>query len=480
MDGMRNSMKLVALLSVLLSSQHGVAQFSLSDSIVVRALHDEILGRGECYENLRTLCKDVGHRLSGSASADRAISWGLSVLRSSGSDTAWLQPVMVPHWTRGDVERAWMHVGNGPEQALAIAALGGSIGTMGTFSDSGEDGFVEAEVLMVKRFESLDTLGREAVEGKIVLFNRAMDPLLINTGSAYGGVFNQRSQGAVQAAKLGGVGALVRSLTHALDSFPHTGGMRYDDQVHRIPAAAISTIDAQRISDALKGGEPVRIGMQLSCELYPDVQQANVIAEWKGSEFPDEYIVVGGHLDSWDIGEGAQDDGAGVVHSIEVLRALRAIGYEPRHTLRVVLFINEENGNAGGKTYARVAAEMGLVHVAAVESDAGAGLPRGYSLDAIDSSVGVIRSWASGLEPYGLRSFRRGGSGVDIGPLKTEEPGGHRPILVGLRPDSQRYFDYHHSDRDVFETVHKRELELGAAALASMIYLLDQQNWTGK
>jgi hypothetical protein len=449
------------------------ADWSAVDSVQVRAIHDEILNHGECYENLRVLCKDIGHRLSGSEGAERAIDWGLQVLSraESGGDTAWLQPVMVPHWSRGPRELAWMRIGDGVRQPMRVAALGGSVGT---------DGPMEAEVVMVKKFEALDTLGREQIEGRIVLFNRAMDPLLINTGAAYGGAYNQRSRGAVEAANRGGVAALVRSLTHALDSFPHTGGMRYDEDasLRRVPAAAVSTVDAQKISDALKLGERVWVGLNMGCELFADVEQANVIAQWRGSEFPDRYIVVGGHLDSWDIGEGAHDDGAGIVQSIEVMRALRATGYQPRHTLRVVLFINEENGNNGGKTYARRAAEDGLLHVAAVESDAGGGVPRGYSLDAGDAPVARIRSWSDGLDPYGLLSFRRGGAGVDIGPLKQEMPAGHRPVLVGLRPDSQRYFDYHHSDRDVFETIHKRELELGAAALASMVYLLDRTDWS--
>ena len=214
--------------------------------------------------------------------------------------------------------------------------------------------------------------------------------------------------------------------------------------------------------------------MRMNSQDLGTVEQGNVVGEWRGSEFPDEIITLGGHLDSWDIGEGAHDDGSGVVHTLEALRALKAIGYTPRRTLRFVLFINEENGNRGGKTYAAVAAEehvLGLRHVAAMESDAGGFVPRGVRMDAPDEGVAMVRGWAKTLEPYNLHYFGRGGAGVDIGPLKNLEP---RPLLMGLVPDGQRYFDLHHSSQDVWENVHKRELELGAATCASMVLMLDR------
>jgi carboxypeptidase Q len=296
-----------------------------------------------------------------------------------------------------------------------------------------------------------------------------MDPLMINTGAAYGGAYDQRSKGATEAARYGAVGTLVRSLTHAQDTFPHTGAMNYLDDVVRIPAAAISTVDASALHNGLKNDPNLLFSMQLTCEAFEDVEQANVIAEIRGSEFPDEYIIVGGHLDSWDIGEGAHDDGAGIVQSIEVLRILRALDYEPRHTIRVVLFVNEENGNNGGETYAKVAKENGQVHFAAIESDAGGFSPRGFSFESTDEAYAHYLSLAPVLEEYGVHMSRRGWSGVDIRPLKNDYV-----TLIGLIPDTQRYFDYHHSKRDVWENVNKRELELGAGAMTSLVYLLDQ------
>ena len=264
-------------------------------------------------------------------------------------------------------------------------------------------------------------------------------------------------------------------MTHALDTLPHTGSLRYNADIPRIPAAAISTVDASALSQASKAAtSPLTVRMRMNCVDLGTAEQGNVIGEWRGSERPDEIITLGGHLDSWDIGEGAHDDGSGVVHTLEALRTLKAVGYTPRRTMRFVLFINEENGNRGGKKYAQVAAEEhleGLRHVAAMESDAGGFVPRGVRMDALDSGVEMVRSWAATLEPYNLHYFGRGGAGVDIGPLKELEP---RPLLMGLVPDGQRYFDLHHSSQDVWENVHKRELELGAATCASMLLLLDR------
>ena len=213
----------------------------------------------------------------------------------------------------------------------------------------------------------------------------------------------------------------------------------------------------------------------MNCAAFDDVLQGNVIGQWTGTEKPNEIITIGGHLDSWDIGEGAHDDGAGVVHTLEALRILKAIGYQPKRTLRFVLFINEENGNRGGKEYARKAAieneESDLVHVGAMESDAGGFVPRGFRIDATDSATAIVRSWEGLFDPYNIHLFRRGGAGVDISPLKTLNP---RPTMLGLSPDGQRYFDFHHSSQDVFENVHKRELELGAATFAAALVMLDQ------
>lgn len=428
------------------------------DSVMVRSIYNEILSSGECYEQLRILCKDVGPRLSGSENAQKAVEWGRLLLESYGADSVFLQEVMVPKWERGCCESATIKSGK-EEIKVNICALGGSVSTQGP---------INAQVIEVRQLAELAMLGKETIEGKIVFFNRALDPLQINTGAAYGGAFDQRTDGASEAARYGAVGTLVRSLTLAEDSYPHTGAMNYADDVARIPAAAISTSDAKLLSEMLKNDPGLQISLTLNCLRHPDVLSYNVIAELKGWEYPDRYIVVGGHLDSWDKGEGAHDDGAGIVQSIEVLRTFQSLGIKPRHTLRVVLFMNEENGNDGGETYAEKAKEAGLHHVAAVESDAGGFTPRGFRIEARDDQSEKFKTWASLFEPYDLHLFQRGYSGVDIRPLKDGTV-----ALFGLAPDSQRYFDFHHSDRDVFENVHKRELELGAASIAALIWLID-------
>ncbi len=438
-----------------------------NDSLLLRSIYDEALTNGEAYSNLRILTKDIGHRLSGSQSAANAMEWGQSVMNAYGADRTWIMPVVVPSWTRGDIARSTAYIGQ-RELPLHVTALGGSIGTPNNQT-------IRGKVIMVKNVDALDTLPKSDIEGRIVLFNRPMDPVLINTGAAYGGAVDQRGNGASAAAKAGAVGALVRSMTHALDTLPHTGALRYNDAVDRIPAAAISTVDATLLSRELQSHPDLEVSLQMNCEAFDDVEQGNVIGEWTGTVLPNEVITIGGHLDSWDIGEGAHDDGAGVVHTLETLRILKAIGYQPRRTLRFVLFINEENGNRGGKEYARQAGieheQSELVHVAAMESDAGGFVPRGFRIDASDSATAIVRSWEDLFAPYNVHLFRRGGAGVDISPLKTLTP---RPTMLGLSPDGQRYFDFHHSSQDVFENVHKRELELGAATFAAALVMLDQ------
>jgi carboxypeptidase Q len=433
---------------------------SNSDSLMLDKIHHEILMHGECYENLRFLCKNIGHRLAGSESAAKAIAWGEQILENYKPDSVFLMPVEVPHWTRGNYERGSYRKENGESSTLALTALGGSVGTNGT---------IKSQVVEVKSFDDLKSLGEEKIRGKIVFFNKAMDAALINTGAAYGGAYPIRGAGPSEAAKYGAVGCLIRSLTLADDNYPHTGATRYQDSIAQIPAAALSSVASRQLSVDLKSNPSLIFELTLSCEAFPRTMQSNVIAEIKGKDFPDEYITIGGHLDSWDIGEGAHDDGTGIVQSIEVLRSLLAIGYKPRHSIRIVLFINEEFGNDGGETYARVCKEQNLIHVAAIESDGGGFTPAGFSCETNDSQFLLFKSWAPLLEPYNLFKFRQGGSGVDIRPLKD-----NRIALFGLQVDGQRYFDYHHSNNDKFENVNKRELELGAAAMASLVYLIDK------
>jgi hypothetical protein len=456
---------------VLFSGIQASAQTTLnpsSDSTLIRAIYDEVLANGEAHENLRVLTKTIGHRLSGSPQADSAMVWGAELLSRYGSDSVFVMPVTVPSWTRNDVSTATAHLSDGTTIPLHITALGGSIGTPNNQP-------IRSKILIVKHLNALDTLPRSLTEDRIILFNRAMDPVLINTGAAYGGANDQRGGGAIAASKAGSQGALVRSMTHSLDTIPHTGAMRYQDGVGKIPAAAISTVDARLLAELYKSDPELEVEFTLNCEALPEVVQGNVIGEWTGSEYPDEIITIGGHLDSWDIGEGAHDDGAGIVHTIEALRLLKAVGYTPKRTLRFVLFINEENGNRGGKKYAELAGQEldrgEKTYVAAMESDAGGFSPRGFNLDAADEYYDLFKGWAELFEPYNLYHFRRGWAGVDIGPLKRLD---HRPMMIGLVPDGQRYFDFHHTSQDTFENVHKRELELGAAAMASILILIDK------
>lgn len=423
----------------------------------IRKIFDEALENGESYENLRVLCKKVGARLSGSAAADQAVYWGEDVMEGLGLDSIWLQELMVPRWERGSIETAYTN--NGAE--INILALGGSIGT--------PTGGITGELIEVTSFEELNRLGVAKIKGKIVFFNRPMEPKHISTFAAYGGCVNQRGSGASEAAKLGAIAVLVRSMNLKEDHFPHTGGLRYQDGVKKIPGAAISTIDANELAFELQQGLKISVTLEMNCQQLKDVKSFNVIGELKGRVSPEKIITVGGHLDSWDVGEGAHDDGAGVVQSMEVLRIFKAIGYQPKNTIRAVLFMNEENGNRGGKKYATLAAENNEVHIAALESDRGGFSPRGFSVDG--KGYAKINSWIPLLKPYGVYETLKGFAGVDIGPLKNT----HTDItLIGLVPDSQRYFDYHHSADDVFENVNKRELELGGASMAALIYLIDQ------
>lgn len=435
------------------------------DETNIRKIFDESLSNGASYENLTHLCKDIGHRLSGSENAEKAVEWGFEVLSGMGLDKVYKQEVMVPHWVRGNIEEATIEnsarIGTKP---MKIFALGGSEGTPKTG--------IRANVVMVNNFEELEQLGEEGVTGKIVFYNRPMDEKLINTFAAYGGCVDQRWKGAIEAVKYGAVAVLVRSLTHKEDNHPHTGSMGYPEWGERIPAAAVSIEDANALEEVIKAEGTAQVMMKLNCRSMPDVLSHNVIGEITGSVYPDSVILVGGHLDSWDVGEGAHDDGAGVVHSIEVLRLLKAIGYQPRFTIRCVLFMNEENGNRGGKKYAELAKINQEYHYFALESDRGGFTPRGFSIDTkLEQDVQQIAAFKSLLEPYGLHVFEAGYAGVDIGPLKDVQD---TITMAGFIPDSQRYFDHHHAETDVLEAVNKRELELGAAAMASLIYLIDK------
>ncbi|TPE42653.1 M20/M25/M40 family metallo-hydrolase [Pontibacter mangrovi] len=438
------------------------------DSATIKKIYDNALTSFESYENLRYLTKQIGARLSGSPQAAAAVEWSRQLMEKMDLDTVYLQEVMVPHWVRGEKE-----IGRVTNSRLLgnvdmhIVALGGSVGT-------GKQG-LSAEVVEVKSFEELEKLGKKKVKGKIVFFNRPFDNTLIQTGSAYGGAVDQRGGGPVAAAKLGAVGVLVRSMTNDYQTIAHTGSTRYQDDVEKIPAAAISTVDAEQLSSLLKEDSELKFYMRMTSETLPDVLSYNVIGEIKGSEKPDEIVVVGGHLDSWDLGEGAHDDGTGCMQSVEVLRLFNELGIKPKRTVRAVLFMNEENGLRGGTKYAELAKARGEKHVAAIESDAGGFTPRGFGLDGSKEQLQAVLAWKPLLAPYGLHEIGPGYGGADIGPLK----GQGSVALIGFKPDSQRYFDYHHTEIDTFEQVNRREMQLGAASIASLVYLLTEHGLDG-
>lgn len=427
----------------------------------IRKIYDEALTNGHAYEWLHYLTKDIGNRLSGSPEAAAAVEWTRQVMDTLGLDTVYLQPVMVPHWVRGKPEKA-MILGQGEWSAMPVdvLAIGNSVGT-------GTNG-VRAEIIEVPSLEGLEKLTAADVKGKIVFFNGAMDATQLETFRAYGKAVMQRALGASKAAELGAVGVVVRSVASNIDDFPHTGTLHYLEGIKKIPAVCISTEDAETLSHAIRRSEGLEFYFETHARMLPDELSYNVIGELRGSEEPDQYLVVGGHLDSWDVGEGAHDDGSGCVQSIEALRIFKKLGYQPKKTIRAVMFMNEENGSRGAAEYARMAEKNKEKHIAAIESDAGGFAPRGFAMTGKKGQVETFKSWRKWLEPFGLYDLGQPGGGEDIDPLK--EAG---VALFGLRPESQRYFNYHHTNEDTFEKVDPRELELGAAGMASLLYLLD-------
>jgi carboxypeptidase Q len=432
------------------------------DEKMLRSIFDQALTKSEAYPWLEHICLQIGHRLTGSVQAEKAVTYTRSMLDTLGLDSVWLQPVKVPVWVRGEQEVVRIKSG-GTSTDLSALALGGCQAT-------GTEG-ITGRIIEVTSWEQLDTLGAKQLKGAIVFYNRPMDATKLNTFEAYGGCVDQRVHGASRAAKYGAVATLVRSMTLRLDDFPHTGSVKYDTLFTKIPALAISTIAAEQLHKTLQKDPKAEAFVRVNSHFKPDATSYNVIGELRGSLDPSKVLLVGGHLDSWDVGHGAHDDGAGVVQSMEVIRILKKMGYKPRYTIRCVLFMNEENGLRGGQQYADEANKKNEIHLCAIETDAGGFTPRGFSFEgdasSIDQLYARVKKYEQLFEPYGL-TFTRGGSGADISPLRSQ-----KQLLCGYRPDSQRYFDYHHTAADTFDAVNKRELELGAASMAALIYLLD-------
>ncbi len=426
----------------------------VADQFVRSALTDR-----KGYHLLKELT-DMGSRLSGSENSVKAIMWAKKKMEEDGFDKVWLQPVMVPHWVRGKVEQAEIVKSKlFKNRKLNIATLGGSIGT-------GKSG-ISAEVLEVKNFDELKAL-RDKAKGKIIFMSRPLDPGIIQTFRGYGQAVDQRVFGAMQAAKLGAVGVMIRSITTKYDNVPHTGVMIYNDTIPKIPAVALGYQDADFISNALKKDPHLEVNIKLDCKTLPDAQSYNLIGELTGSEFPDQVIVVGGHSDSWDKGVGANDDGTGIMQSMEVVDLFKRLDIKPKRTIRCVFFINEENGSRGGEKYGEYAKDSPEKHIAAIEADAGSGSPRGFSIDADSLTIAKMQSWLPVLRRSDIDWVEKGGSGADVGEIKNAK------ARIGYIPDPQRYFDYHHSDNDQFAIIHPREFELGSAAMATLVYMIDQ------
>ncbi len=449
------------MLAVIICVNTFVSFSQSNDSLIIKRIVEETMINGTAYENLRILCKQAGPRLSGSSQYLKAVTLTTKMMKAAGADTVYLQKCMVPHWVRGDKEEGQIILASGKKYQLKLCALGNSAGT-------GTKG-ITAPVIEINSLKQLDSAGSKNIKGKIVFFNFRMNPAYIRTFNAYGESGVSRTRGPALAAKYGAVGVIVRSLASNPDNFPHTGVTVYNDSFPKIPAVAISTNDADYFSKQLKNGSNVRAYFRTTCKMLPDNTGYNVVGEIRGTQQPKEIITVGGHLDSWDLAEGAQDDGAGVVQSMEVLRVIKSSGIQPKRTIRAVLFANEENGGRGSAKYLDEAKVRKEQHIFAIESDGGGFTPRGFSLEMTDEKINKILQWHNLFHPYGLFEIGAGHSGSDVEPLKeTGTP------LAGLNVDSQRYFDVHHAATDVFENVSRRELHLGAGVMAALIYLVSE------
>lgn len=455
---------LILIITMLfISSKEMAAQEPDEDVFFVKKIYEKALTDQMAYKWLTYLAEQIGGRIAGSPQSMAAIEFTHQILDTIGTDTVWNQPCMINYWYRGAREEA--AIINHPligTRNLKCLALGGSGATdlMG----------LSGRVVELKSLDEAKKMGSK-LKGKIAYFSRPFDNSQISTFHSYGGAVDQRVFGPNVASKEGAIACVIRSMTGRMDNFPHTGVTIFEEGVKPIPALALSTNDAEVLSNCTKYAE-TDLYIKTSCEQRGAKTSYSVIGEIKGSEFPNEIILVGGHLDSWDVGGGAHDDGAGCVHSMDVIYLLKSLGYKPKRTIRCVLFQNEENGLSGGKTYARISNENKEFHLAAIESDAGGFTPLGFHFDA-DTSVMPIYTknlarWDEILGPYNLK-IEKGGSGADIGPLKEQ-----KGMLFGLSPDSQRYFDFHHTEQDRIAAVHPRELAMGSAAMASLVYLIDK------
>jgi len=455
-------MKKITLVTFLIvNSIYTFSQTNISDSAMAVSIFSKALTDDWAIQNLEKLVTKYPYRLCGTKAVSDAVDWSEKTLKELGADTVFRQNLKVLHWERGEKETGIINSKTFGKEKVNVCAIGVSIGT--------EVKGVNAQVVEVQDFDELNKIGKENIKGKIVFFNRAMDSKFYNTFPAYGGAVNQRSRGASEAAKYGAIAVIVRSLTLSTDTFPHTGIMRYDTNYIKIPAFCISTFHANQLSKQLTQDNNLTLFLKSNCKMLSEENSYNVVAEIKGTDYPNEYITMGGHIDSWDITSGAHDDGSGIIHSMEVLKLFKDLGIKPKHTIRIVMFMDEEMDQRGAKKYLEIAIKNNEKHIAALESDAGGATPMGISINASDTVYNKLLEWSYLFEIYGITQIIKGYSGVDISPLKS------RGVpLFDIIPDSQRYFDYHHSANDTFDKVNNRELQLGSASYALLIYLIDK------
>jgi len=412
----------------------------------------------EGWNKLEHLTTQIGPRLSGSRNLAEAVQWAVARMREEGLSNVRLQPVKVPHWVRGSETASVL---SPVQKRIAILGLGGSVGTPG-------DG-IAAPVVVVRNFEELDSLGREGVAGKIVLYAVEWE--------GYGRTVRYRSSGASRAAKLGAVAALVRSATGRSLYTPHTGALNYDPDAPKIPAAAVTVEDAEWMRRLIESGQEVRVQLAMAAQTLPDADSANVMGEITGRELPQEIVVMGGHLDSWDVGQGAHDDGGGVIAAWQALTLMKKLGLQPRRTLRVVLWTNEENGGRGGRAYLELVGNDIKSHVAAIEMDGGAERPVGFGFSlpgspgeddpAVKRAGERLRQIGRLLEGIQAGTITNGGGGADIGPLMRDGVPG-----ISLQTAGDHYFDWHHTHSDTLDKVDRQDFRRCVAALAVLAYIL--------
>jgi hypothetical protein len=434
------------------------------DSLAIRKIYNEALSSHTAYQNLEYLSVKIGSRLSGSQKLYDAIRYTEQLMKNMGLDTVYLQEVKIPHWVRGEKEICKVTSLKSGTLELDNCALGGSIGTA-------KQG-ISANIVEVTSLKQLKDLGTKEINGKIVFFNQIADPRHIVTFQAYGEVAYQRVTGAIEASKLGAVAVIVRSLTPSHDNFPHTGIMAYDTAVKKIPAFAISTNSADTLNKLLNSDKNLMVYVKSTSKWKEDTIGYNVIGELRGTRFPDQIITVGGHLDSWDQGQGATDDGAGCMEAIEVLRIFKTTAVRPQRTMRAVMFMDEEIQQTGGRKYADQAFTKKEKHFFAVESDEGVAVPLGFSLQGTDQQLASVEKYQKYLRPYGIYFIEKGYGGVDLQALKV-----FNIPLISIVPDNSRYFDFHHSGNDTFDKVNEREMQLSSAAIAALIYIIDKSGY---